>query len=238
MINMIVCDDEEQITQQTNHYLTQVANELALELSINTFLSGEELLASDQSDTSSLIMLDIEMQGLDGLTTAKLLREQQSYSGPIIFLTNHERQLLTTEEKSENLILEKVMDYPAFAQQLKPILKKLAQEQQAFHFETAVGEELSISAQEIIAFQTKRFQRERTVQLKMKDREVVLKASLDQIEKQVTENTFYRINQYQLVNLKHVLTLGENHLLLTDQTKLKLNRKEKKALQDQLFQVD
>lgn len=238
MINIIVCDDEEHILQQTKQYLQQVAEELSLELFIDIFLSGEEMLASYQPDTSSLIILDIEMEGLDGLATAKLLREQQGYSGPIIFLTNHERQLLTSEEKCEHLVLEKSVDYSGFAQQLKPILRKLAQDQLAFRFETVEGEELSILAQDILAFQTKRFQRERTVELKMKDRECTLKASLDQVEEQVAESSFYRMNQYQLVNLKHVLTMGENYLLLTDKTKLKLHRKDKKALQDQLFQVN
>lgn len=238
MIKLIICDDEDHIIQQAKQYLLQVAKELSLELTIDTFLSGEDLLASYQQATSSLIILDIEMKGLDGIATAKLLREQQGYGGPIIFLTNHEKQLLTSEERCENLVLEKSAGYSAFAQQLKPILMKLSQDQQAFQFETVEGAKLFVVAQDILAFQTKRFQRGQTVCLKMKERECTVKASLDQVEEQVAGNSFYRINKYQLVNLKHVLTLGENYLLLTDQTKLKLQRKEKKALQDQLFQMD
>ncbi|MBO1306460.1 response regulator [Enterococcus sp. 669A] len=238
MIKLIICDDEEHIIQQAKQYLLQVAKELSLELTIDTFLSGEDLLASYQPNSSSLIILDIEMKGLDGLATAKRLREQQGYRGLIIFLTNHERQLLTSEERCENLVLEKSAEYSTFAQQLKPILQKLAQDQQEFSFVTVEGAEITVLAQTILAFYTKRFQRGQTVHLKMTDRECTVKASLDQVEEQVAGSTFYRMNPYQLVNLKHVLTLGENYLLLTDQTKLKLQRKEKKALQDQLFQVD
>lgn len=237
MINILVCDDEKHSTQQTTEYLQQLAAGLSLEITVETVSSGEELLTAYQQKSSSLIILDIEMDGLDGLEAAKSLNEELSYTGPIVFLTNHERQLLTSQERGHGYLLEKPVDYPVFVQLLEPILKRLAQDRQRFYFQTVEEEEHSLLAKDILFVQSKRFLREQGVLLKTQEQEYVLADSIDQIQQQLAGDSFYRINQQLLVNLDKVLMLENHYLQLTGDIKVKLHRRDKKAVQEQLFQL-
>lgn len=236
MINILVCDDEQPIIEQTTAYLKQVTEKLSLDMTIATFLSGQELLAAYQKRGGSLILLDIEMTGLDGLAIAKRLTEDYSYTGPIIFLTNHEKQFLTNAERGTSHLLEKPVDYAAFEQLLTPLLKKIAWENQIIQCQTLEGCNLSLSVKDILLIQARRSYRSQGVLLKTPEQEYVLAASLDQLEQQLAGNSFCRINQ-QLVNLNKVIKLDDYGLLLSDGVKLKLHRKDKKTVQEQLFQL-
>lgn len=238
MVKLIICDDEAYILRQTEQYLQQIAKELSLELAIKTFFSGEALLTafSDNQEDTTIIILDVEMPGLDGLEIAKGLRESYGYKGVIVFLTNHERQLLTSEEIGKSLLLKKSGDYYGFEQLMKPVISKVARDTCEFEFKLEGGA-VSVKVQDILMLKTQRFLREQRIYLKTKTQEYVLHESWDQVKQLVLEEPFCQINQHLIVNLNKVVMLTDNHLLLEGDTKVKLHRKDKKALQERLFQV-
>lgn len=71
-IRIAICDDCEQDMQKIQQLLDQYLDENNLYVPIDTFSSGEALLAADLSEYS-LIFLDIFMDGKNGMETAKLL---------------------------------------------------------------------------------------------------------------------------------------------------------------------
>jgi PAS domain S-box-containing protein len=84
----------------------QPANLLALEailqglrLNLVKAYSGEEALRQLLSDDFAVVLLDVQMHGLDGFETAKLIRgREKSRHTPIIFLTAYEDNRLPVEE--------------------------------------------------------------------------------------------------------------------------------------------
>jgi signal transduction histidine kinase len=84
----------------------QPANLLSLEailqdpeLNLIKALSGEEALRRLLVDDFAVILLDVQMQGLDGYETAKLIRgREKSRHTPIIFLTAYEDNRLPVDE--------------------------------------------------------------------------------------------------------------------------------------------
>ncbi len=83
----------------------QPANLLALEAVLGAWskhlvkaLSGEEALRLADQDTA-VILLDVQMHGLDGFETAKLIRSRErTRHTPIIFLTAYDDDRLSIEE--------------------------------------------------------------------------------------------------------------------------------------------
>ena len=66
--------------------MDQIAKEQHLELEVSIFLSGKSLVQEYQEiNHFDLIFLDIEMNGMDGIETAKLIREKD-YHVLIVFL--------------------------------------------------------------------------------------------------------------------------------------------------------
>lgn len=77
-----ICDDEKIICNKIRQFLLSIRPDY----NIDTFLSGRELLETEQS--YDIIFLDIGMPDLNGMRTAELLRQKQNPAF-LIFLTSY-----------------------------------------------------------------------------------------------------------------------------------------------------
>ena len=87
MIRVAIVDDEQTVL----HYLRTRVEELSAELTIDckteVFLNGNDLLNRNRENPFHLILLDLEMPDMDGLCTARLLRDE-FHDTALIFITN------------------------------------------------------------------------------------------------------------------------------------------------------
>lgn len=61
--------------------------------------SGEQALVCLKHDDFAVVLLDVQMEGLDGFETAKLIRLQESSRHtPIIFVTAHDEDRFSAKE--------------------------------------------------------------------------------------------------------------------------------------------
>ncbi len=74
-MKIAICDDEKIFRDQLKHYLVKYYR--SLDVVIETFPSGELFLETYKENPQAfeLIFMDIEMKQLDGISTAKQLRE-------------------------------------------------------------------------------------------------------------------------------------------------------------------
>ena len=79
MYTVLVCDDEKDIVSALKIYLTSDGYDVLCAY------NGEEALELLEQNTVHLILLDIMMPGMDGVTTLTRLREK--YNTPVIFTT-------------------------------------------------------------------------------------------------------------------------------------------------------
>ena len=79
MAKILVCDDEQDIVSALNIYLSAEGYEVV------SAYSGDEALAVMREDSVDLVLMDIMMPGMDGLTAVRKLREFSNV--PVLFLT-------------------------------------------------------------------------------------------------------------------------------------------------------
>lgn len=89
MWNIAICDDEKIIHQEITQFLKQHAKE---PYQLHCFISGEALLDAARNTVFDLIYLDMQMPGLNGVETARILR-QQGCDAALIILTNYDDYL-------------------------------------------------------------------------------------------------------------------------------------------------
>lgn len=82
MINIAICDDNKNVISRMKECLEEYKNDKCL---IVTYECGEELL--QEQKIFDIIFLDIDMQGLDGIETAKHIRKYDK-NVKIIYVTN------------------------------------------------------------------------------------------------------------------------------------------------------
>lgn len=87
-MKIVICDDEKFFRDYVSAELEKYYG--ALDVEVKMFDSGEDLIKffTNKNEHIDIIFLDIEMNGIDGLRTAEIIREYNQ-NIPIIFLTNH-----------------------------------------------------------------------------------------------------------------------------------------------------
>ncbi len=84
MIRIAICDDEKHMSDHIRAMASDFFRKKNREICLRTFSSGEELLSYDgQID---ILFLDIQMKGMDGMETARKLRDSK-FRGFLIFIT-------------------------------------------------------------------------------------------------------------------------------------------------------
>lgn len=78
MVRIAVCDDEDKCLRVTTEMLQQYNKR---PLTVESYHSGEELLQADRA--YDLILLDIDMQGMSGIETAREIRKKNKAPLPI-----------------------------------------------------------------------------------------------------------------------------------------------------------
>lgn len=91
MINIAICDDDLDVRIYIKSVIVRSFTKEKYEFNYHLFSSGEELIKSQF--VFDIIFLDIEMNGIDGIETAKQLREK-SRRTKIIYVTGHSKYAL------------------------------------------------------------------------------------------------------------------------------------------------
>lgn len=73
-MRIAICDDETQIRELLKDKISRYCFTNNIELNLQTFENGEELL-KDDFQTFDVLFLDVDMPGIDGLETAKEIRK-------------------------------------------------------------------------------------------------------------------------------------------------------------------
>lgn len=86
-MKIAICDDETKFINAIRPLLEQWAQKHNIRLTLRPFTNGDDLIASQHSECVDLIILDVIMPLLNGIDTARELRNINP-SVPIIFLTS------------------------------------------------------------------------------------------------------------------------------------------------------
>ncbi|MBQ1348700.1 MAG: response regulator, partial [Aeriscardovia sp.] len=86
LISIAMVEDQEETAYELSTYLDRYAIEKGQEFSITHFFNAEDFLKAFPGNFQ-LLLLDIQLPGLDGMSTAQEIRESGS-DIPLIFITS------------------------------------------------------------------------------------------------------------------------------------------------------
>lgn len=114
-MKIAICDDEIDFGQELRTLLTRWAVNNDLSLTLYQYTNGDDLLTALQTTSVDLIFLDIIMPLLNGIDTARELRNA-GITVPIIFLTySREFALESYEVKALNYLLKPINNHRLFS---------------------------------------------------------------------------------------------------------------------------
>lgn len=221
MIKIAIIDDEKEERERLLGYYQNLRAEVQDELEVHTYASGDEFLG--RGDTSfDLICLDIDMEGMDGIRTAKEIRKNDAQV-IIIFVTNMAQMAIRGYEVQALDFVVKPVDYYSFAMKMTNAFHMLRNRRSRNIILTTTGGMQKISSDELYYVEVNGHY----LYYHTKDQVFRQKASMKEIEDRLSGLSFKRCNNCYLVNLKYVSCVNREDLKVGEDW-LKISRPRKK----------
>ena len=192
-----VCDDEAELRRDISDKITA----LCPGASVTEFSSGTELL--EGAGSFDIIFLDIGMDGLDGMQTAKKLR-QNGCRAAIIFVTAFEDRVFDAFDVGAFNFLVKPVSTQKFAEVLKKAIDSRTEPaatatSDRFIAVKSGGVSTKLALSEIMYAEVF----DRILILHTVSGKVEYRGRLNEFEK-CTDDTFFRTHRSYLINLRYV----------------------------------
>ncbi len=216
-MRIAICDDSVQDARFVQNIVTSWANSKGLALQTLTFPSAESFLFHYAEDKNfDILLLDIEMGQMDGVTMAKRIR-QENETVQIVFITGYSDYIAQGYEVAALHYLMKPVNEEKLCTVLERAVEKLKQNERSLLLELS-GEMVRISMHEIRYLDV--LKNYVTVHAKQ---DYTVKRSLAELEKELDER-FFRVGRSLILNLKFIRRVTKTQVYLSDGSVLPLPR--------------
>ena len=220
MFKIAICDDENYFTEDLKKIISDCMLEKGLVFEIDTFSSGVKFISLGIGMLKySIIFLDINMDEVDGIMTAKKIREV-SKEAFIVFVTAFVNYTLEGYKVDAIRYLLKGGNNfkSAIDECISAIMEKMNYTVVAkkFNFNEGVKE---IALERLLYVESRLHKLEFHVQ-EDKMKVYTIYDTLNNLEADLQNNDFARIHQSYLVSLKYLMSVTRYQAVLTDGTAL------------------
>ena len=219
-MRIVICDDEKRICS----ILKEKVKEFCPDAEIMVYTSGEELLKADR--LPDILLLDIRMPGMNGMDTAKVLRDR-GWRKILIFVTGEEDQVFNSFDLHAFHFLVK----PISDEKLKEVLNSAESELEHIEKSSADNDRyVDIqSGTSHIRLKLSKLQYaevfSRKTILHTKEGIIEYYGQLSALEKLVG-NDFFRIHRSYLVNLRYIERYDKSFVTMSGGDNIPIARRE------------
>lgn len=225
MIRIAVCDDEKYMADEIKAAVSAFFRRKNMEVSVSRFSSGEELLRYEKR--IDILFLDIQMEAMDGMETARKLRGR-GFQGFLIFITILREMVFSSFEVQAYDYLVK----PLAAERFESMMERLFASMQN------VGEENLLVQRgyesDIVSFRDIVFCEviNRKVYLHLISSEVIdYYDRMEHLEKKL-DSRFFRCHRSFLINLQHLKSYKNGMAYMADGEEIPVSRLRSKAFSE------
>ena len=199
MYRIAVVDDLPEERSRLEGYLKRFARERKLTLSVESFVGGESFLAAFDHDFD-IVLLDIEMQGIDGMETARRLREKDE-KVCLLFVTHLANFAVEGYSVHALDFLVKPVSYENFGMKLERARKKEI-------LIAATQGERRVRIDELFYVEVMNH----TLLYHTKEGVLSVRGSIRDCEERLSPYDFARCNKSYLVNMNYVTEIRRNEI--------------------------
>ncbi|GAB6108967.1 LytR/AlgR family response regulator transcription factor [Fusibacter bizertensis] len=225
MIKIAIVDDDFIYLEKLYQHLTQYEKDHDVAIQVTSYSNGFELI-SHFKPIYDIIFLDIEMPHLNGMEVAKEIRKSDPHA-VIIFITNTAKYAINGYEVQAFDYMMKPIDYTQFAIKFGAAIDVM-QTKEEFSILVPLEESVrNIKYSEIIFIEV----RNHWLHIITKEGEYKMLGSLKEMNEKLVPYHFIMCNKSYLINLKHVLKMNSDSVLLSGNHDLKMSRAKRKEVQ-------
>ncbi len=204
MIRVAIVEDEAEIREQLMGYVQRYTRQYGTAFEVKTFADGLEIL-EDYRPAYDLILLDIEMKHLDGMETARRIRELDP-DVMLVFITNMAQYAIKGYAVGALDYVLKPVPYFAFSQQLQKVEAQLRRRPRHYLAVPVEGGLRRLDTSRIYYIESEGHR----VHFYTEEGDFAAPGALKALEEKLADRPFARCNSGYLVNLAQVQAVQQN----------------------------
>lgn len=226
-----IAEDDACCCQTLQDYLQRFAQEQGIPVQVRAFSSGVALLEAYQPEWD-LILLDIEMPVLDGMSVAKRIRERDDRV-LIMFVTHMAQFAINGYEVAALDYLLKPVHYPMFCAKIQRVQHLLQMNNPRSIVISFDGKVKKLPLEQLYYIEVY----SHTLTYHTQDGHLSTTGSktIRQLEKELAADSFFRCNNCYLVNLQHVQSIDKDNILMSNGDSLSISRSRRKEFMNALM---
>lgn len=199
MIRLGIVEDDPTSVDRVLSHLDRLMRDVPERFQVRAFRDGADLIA-DYRPEWDVLLLDIQMARVDGMTTARRIREVDS-EVIIIFITNSPQYAVSGYEVDALSYLLKPLTYAAFAHEMRRVILRLRQrDRRDLLFTTVDGAHHRVAVDDIRYLESVKHR----IEVHTLDGTFGVVSTLKAMEDTLSGEGFMRCHSGLLVNLRHV----------------------------------
>lgn len=227
MLRIAVVEDDKTYAAQLKEYLVRYETEKNQKISVALFPDGEDIV-TDYSAEFDIILMDVEMTFMDGMTTAERIREKDN-EVVIIFITNMPQYAIQGYKVDALDYVLKPISYFAFSQRIDRALTRVKKKEATYITVAQKGGKKKLNVDKICYVEV----RDHDLIYHSTKGDIVTKSSMKEAEDTLGGTKFFRCNRCYLVNLEYVEDFRGNDVTVASDV-IQVSRARKKAFMDAL----
>lgn len=233
-LRVAICDDEAMMGDMISNYIVSVLAPMGVETSLETFSNGKAFLKRSEKLHFDLAFLDIHMPGLDGLALGRVLRERDDCP-ELIYVTSREDKVWESFSVRPFGFVRKSHFFEDANRVIKEYLEKKALEDDSSSIVIRTRDSVTVvNAAQILYIEGRNVNQE--LHLAGGKEPVLMRSTMDELEKELGKFDFFRIHRGYLINLSFVREFNQSDVTLSDGTKLPMSRQKTAAMKTRYFE--
>lgn len=216
-VHFVICDDNNIDSNYVSNLVNKWANERKYQINIDIFDSAEAFLFHyDGNKDYDILLLDIEMKKMDGVTLAREIRKTNK-SVQIVFITGYSDYIADGYDVEALHYLMKPLKEEKLFVVLDRAVNRIIQNEK-YLLLNYYDETIRIPLHEIVYIDV-----DRNYVTIHSNQDYTIKKTLGEIEKEL-DKRFFRIGRSVIVNLKYISRVTKTDVFLANNTILQLPR--------------
>ena len=227
MVSIAMVEDDELYRKQLMDYIKRYEKESGESFRVSVFTDGAEITEGYKS-SYDIILMDIEMRYMDGMTAAERIRRLDA-EVVIIFITNMAQYVMKGYTVDAMDYVLKPITYYAFSQRIERALQRMKRRNKRYIAISNQGGMIKLDISQITYIEVQ----DHDLVYHTGKHSYTVKGTLAEAERLLGQSNFFRCNKGYLVNLEYVESV-QNYDVQVGDTWVQVSRPKKKALMDAL----
>lgn len=218
MIRVAICEDEREIQLLIEDYIKEILKSINVEYEIQKYNSGEELLECNLKNID-ILLLDIQMGQLNGMDTARKIREVDNKM-EIIFITSLIDYIQEGYEVRAYRYLLKPIKLEELEKHVLTCIKEIEKNKNHYILIKNKSNTYKIYSNEIKYIEVQK----KDMRIHTINKTFDVKYSLEKIEKDLNSDEFVRCHKSFIINLNYVENIKLNTAILESGEEVSVSR--------------